>query len=412
MRQMLKQIPIYFLGALVVVYAILWQTDKYELFAHDNTNMIRDTQLLLEVNGVYKGKLDGNCSRQTLDAIERFEATLPNKALEVGCTDHFLQILKTNISTSIKADTSAATGNTPHNKNKTKDAAIAGTNQTTVEDLDARLNITIQSLEKLNDRFSTQFVTQFNNLSQIGASAFVIAISMFFAFSALVGNLLIKDAVKAAHENELERTQSKLNTSIKQAAAKIYSLFGCHCINLYKDLDVRPPSDPQNANLVESQRRRQSLYESYLGIAIEMSQFGYSNCEEIQKSLGDLGEKISPDAQRTVAACLNNYVFYLAARCNIQGRQEDKVKLGELIPKLIEIKKANAGKTIRWDVEDTLVWAELQLGNKDGSETKVEVVKFLADPTISDQWKGELKKRYKFHDDQFPAGDKRRVNLP
>ena len=53
----------------------------YNSNAFDNANVVRDTQLLLSLNGFYTGPLDGQCNAQTKQAIEQYERTLAKAPL-------------------------------------------------------------------------------------------------------------------------------------------------------------------------------------------------------------------------------------------------------------------------------------------------------------------------------------------
>lgn len=82
---------------------------KYN-YSLETTNIIRDTQLLLSLNGVYTGPLDGICNAQTIKAINesRLAKTRFDKSREIDCNIESLEAIKPDLRSVLMADASTS----------------------------------------------------------------------------------------------------------------------------------------------------------------------------------------------------------------------------------------------------------------------------------------------------------------
>jgi hypothetical protein len=395
----MKRIIITLLLALIIAPIPPLALYTWDAYARSNSNIARDIQLLLSLRGFYTGQLNGLCDAQTLQAIEKYDHTLTKRLTRSECSLQFLGSLENDMSAILVADTSTAHRTMAKTPDETNDISTINAR---LAELETNYKNTNSALKGLSDSLSAYFVTQFDNLASVGVSAFVTAISIIIAFIALIGNVLIKDAVKAAHDQELTKAQAKHDKMLKlattQLSAAIYTSFGAHCINLYKDI-------PDPATGVH----RKNMYESYLDIAVHMTQRGYGQALELFKTQTD---KPSIEQEDTMKVCLNNYAYFLAERSSREcaRAQEDKVKLGQLLPELKRISDANGKKSGWWALQDTLVWVELHLGYKTGQDAKALIEGIILDSCVPEQFKEETRKRYIFFN-QFPQNSGRKVEL-
>jgi hypothetical protein len=182
------------------------------------------------------------------------------------------------------------------------------------------------------------------------------------------------------------RHMTKARCTLAVVLAKIYTRFATHSINLYIGI-----SDPINNT------NQKKLYQSYLTIAVDMAEAGYINSEYLQECLKQQNLHASNDQEKTIASCLNTYVFYLAQR----GGQDDNDNVVRALPKLVKITSAMQGKPeslARWcNYQDTLAWANLYLRRESAQKTKEIVQSLMDNPDISQEWKKETKERYDFY---------------
>ncbi len=371
-------------------------------------------QALLYLKGAYKGPINGSCESETLSALETYKQSLHDErknSFVPTCGTQAVDILKTDVgfmlTQQVTQDLSTYTSD------------IGNLNKQ-IQDIKAAITREHESVGKLTESFSNQFAAQFSDLTRLGVTTLITSLSIIIAAIAFLGNAMIKDAAKdaaeAAHENELKKTRLKLEASVSEASARVFARFGSHCIHLYQDIDLRPVTHSGNSqrDAIEEDklRRRRNLYESYLQIAMDMSKLGYEDSERMKDSLEQQGMKLSSSQQRIVANCLNNHVFYLSSGFDrATFSDDDKRELDKLFQKLIALLQASSDQPYRWDLQDTRLWANLQMGYTNGADTKTELQTLLSEPTLPDSWKTDLKRRYAFHDDRLPAHDTRKVAL-
>jgi hypothetical protein len=371
----------------------------WDAYARSNSDIARDIQLLLSLKGIYTGQLNGLCDVQTLQAIEKYGHTLTKTPTRIECSSQFLESLKNDMSAILAADTLPANRTAAQKSDATNEVSSISTRLAALETNNKNTNAAVKGI---SDSLSAYFVTQFDNLASIGVSAFATAIAIIIAFTALIGNLFIKDTVRAAHDQELDKAKSEhakmLKLATTQLSANIYTAFGAHCINLYKDIP-----DPVTVP------HRKNMYESYLDIAVHMTQRGYGQALELFKTQTD---KPSIEQEDTMTVCLNNYAYFLAERSAQEHAraQEDKVKLGQLLPELERISVAKGKKSDWWAVKDTLVWAQLHLDHIEGQAAKAIIEEIINDSSVPEQFKEETRKRYIFFN-KFPQNARRKVEL-
>ena len=378
---------------IIPILLIIALLPPYSVYVHarnaiQRTNLARDIQLLLSLNGIYKGPMDGICGELTEQAIKKYYNILTNMPNGHICNNEVRDKITHDLGEIITTSTARSHVSQMQDTSNDKD-----TLKSRVEELETKINNTNSTIKALGDSFSAHFVTQFNNLASIGVSAFVTAISIFIAFVALIGNLLIKDAVKAAHDREMEKTQTALADMMSIASAEIgadfFATLGGHCIDLYKDF-------PEPAG------RHQPQYKSYVSMAASIATDGYKyslELKELMKKQKKVVEETKKDIEkrelkeRKILVCLNNYVFYLAQNGD---KHAVETVLNELI-KIASDKKAK-GDPDWYSLEDTIAWAKLHIGRYTATQTKNAVQLLIDNPDIDHQWKIETKVRYDLHD--------------
>ena len=250
-------------------------------------------------------------------------------------------------------------------------------------------------LRAAQEKLSAQLITHTFQLVTYGVGAFGVAATL----TSFLGNFWIKDRVLAMHNEAIESAKSTLDEKFKEAIAEasatIYTQFGGHCINLYKDF-----KDPSGSN--------KGIYNSYINIAVTMSKYGYLNAEIMRKSL-EL-QKLRPgETQKFVIdGCLNNYAFYLAQR----ALPQDKAELATLLPKLEKTVSEEGNSPGWWDHHDTLAWVKLALGLVSAADTKKAVNAILSNPLVPAAWKTAVIERYDFYDRFVEHVDKVEISKP
>lgn len=268
--------------ALFILFALPVLVFAYDKQTTDNTNVVRYTQLLLSLNGFYTGPLDGQCKTQTRQAIGTYNAALPNTLPGVGCTSQFLEQLKDKLTASLSTDNSK-----PHDLSSQNTAGDHNMESlsATISNIKADLANTTSTVKGINQSLSTHFVTLAYNMATVGITAFVAAISVLIAIAVGAANIFLKDRVEELHKEMLSEMHE---LSHAELSAKIYAVFAAHSINLYKDIP-RPLLPPGN-----------TLYNSYLSIAVELAKYGYHNSAAPQESLKNKNAKPSKEQEEVI----------------------------------------------------------------------------------------------------------------
>jgi hypothetical protein len=146
---------------------------KYN-YSLETTNIIRDTQLLLSLNGVYTGPLDGICNAQTIKAINesRLAKTRFDKSREIDCNIESLEAIKPDLRSVLMADASTSSTAT-HNANDVNGTISITSLARDVDDVKTSIKNTNSALKGITDGFAANFFNQYNSLASIGITAFV-----------------------------------------------------------------------------------------------------------------------------------------------------------------------------------------------------------------------------------------------
>jgi hypothetical protein len=362
--------------------------------ALDNTNAIRDAQLLLTLKRLYTGPIDGQCNTKTREAIADHEG-IPDYTTTICSTflEYFNEKLKSSISTDPSNPSDIPRQSSAAEQNNIDQLALAKVRS----DLDK----TVATIQGLREGISTHFTTlAYNNATALG-TYFLSIIAILVAIISVGTTILVnttKTKIEGLHNSLLDRSQvslremienfrneqlSSAKTARQELAANIYTQFAGHCINLYKDF--REPAPAGNDN---------KIYSSYLNIAVELANNGYQNSNLMRESLRTRHEKPSTTQQAIITDSLNNFIFYLSSR----GTQEDSAKISRALPELQRI--IDQGQTIPlwYEYIDTMAWAKLHLGVRTAQETRAEIQRLFDNRAISHAWKIATKERYEFYD--------------
>ncbi|MDP3552640.1 hypothetical protein [Methylocystis sp.] len=279
----------------------------------DTSNVVRDIQLLLSLKGLYAGPPNGSCNAETLRAVEAYEGKLIRSTLPIECSAALLDRLKNDLHNSLGQ-------NAPLPPKAYTGAPLSIVNSE-IADVKAQLFNLHNTLKSVQDGYSSYFTAQFQSLTQMGVSAFATAISILIAFSALIGNNLIKDAVKAAHQQEIENSKKQLASMIAitqpQISAAVHTDLSDSFTLLYANLDPD---------------KHRHLYNPYVTAAVDMAQRGYKHAQSMDSLVKQNHTKNGSgidvpgldDTQMFVMdAALNNYAYFLS----------DKTTLKKIIPK-------------------------------------------------------------------------------
>jgi hypothetical protein len=380
----MKSTIITFLFAVIVSIAPSLILYTWEAYARSRSNITYEIQSMLSLRGVYTGKPNGLCDEQTIQAIEQYRTRfkIPDG---VECSTQFLESLKNDISATLAAATSTANSTVAKTPETISDTATINAR---LEALETNYKNTNSTVKNISDSLSSYFVTQFDNLASIGVSAFVTAISIIIAFTALIGNFFIKSAVEKAHEQELAKAQLALKSKITivrlQAASHIFTTIGSYCENLY--LSLKTPD----------QEYQKELYEAYLDIAVNLTHYGFISSKELGKCIKE--EKSEPDEKQTeiLETCINNYAYFLAPK-TLRESDDAQINKGELGKLLIELNKISAPKMLKyWHVKHTIAWAKVHLDNKldKFDEFNRVIDELIADYNVPRSWKDAIRKKH------------------
>lgn len=271
---------------------------KYN-YSLETTNIIRDTQLLLSLTGVYTGPLDGLCNAQTKQAIN--ESTLAktrlDKSLEITCNIESLEAIKNDLRSVLMAGASITHSTATHNGNDVNDTITINSLSRELDDIKVSIRNTNAALKGMADGFAANFLNQYNGLASTGMTIFITGISVTIAVIALVSNLLrdfITKSVETSHNKFLEESNTMLqqaknaildqsNTTLQQAketilqqakeesktmllaqavlSTQLYGTLGGHIVYFYQDL-AHPEGTDKN------------IYTTYLSIGVRISTYG------------------------------------------------------------------------------------------------------------------------------------------
>jgi hypothetical protein len=350
---------------------------------------------------------------ETLKAIERFESTIFNSTLPIDCSDPLLDRIKSDLHYTLTKGKLTATVNP-----QAGSTAVIGSE---IAEMRSQIYNIDNTLKSVHDSFSSYFATQFQSLTQMGVSAFATAISILIAFAALIGNNIIKDSVKAAHEREIERSKNELRCMINIAQSQIYA--GTHTslsssfTGLYEDLDPKA---------------RDYLYRPYVSAAVDMARKGYRKAQVMYKFIEDsqasekvgAGEPKLDEYQSSVMnMSLNNYAYFLADMTTL--KKDDKVtstqeaiaaksELRSLLPKLEAVLASrlasSRGRSSDYVMEeiylisDTIIWVKLHLNlAKTASGAFNQELELLKNNSgYSEDRKNYIATKYEKHKKNFP----------
>jgi hypothetical protein len=381
----MKRTIITFLFAVIVSIAPSLILYTWEAYARSRSNITYEIQSILSLRGVYTGKPNGLCDEQTIQAIGKYRTRfkIPDG---VECSTQFLESLKNDISATLAAATSTANSAVAKTPETISDTTI----NARLEALETNYKNTNSTLKNISDSLSSHFVTQFDNLASIGVSAFVTAISIIIAFTALIGNFYIKSAVEKAHEQELAKTQSTLTSMIaiarSESGAHIYTALGNYCTGLYMTL-----KEPFKGY-------QKDLYEGYVNLSADLTQYGFANSEHLRQLIEN-NHSTPTDMQNAIMEiCLNNYAYFLAPKTlqNNEGANSAKVELQKLLTQLERMNAIGSRKLDPWRLKDSIAWVKLHL-NRNVKEFERATNLLIDDQDIPQSWKDEIRKKHAQH---------------
>jgi hypothetical protein len=362
--------------ALVVIFiplACLFMS--VQVYAHNfsDDKIVRDIQLMLTQKGIHIGqnkeaiKIDGIYGPKTEAGIKEYERQ--NNMEETGKPSEDLR-------SRLYEDVKSLTNNNNTNEDK-KLAALAQELNETKENL----KNTNEALRTITNNMSDHFINNFNNLITLLLSILAIVVT---AFSVWLGWYIprfqeeIAKNVREAHEKEL--LYSKCSIS-----ARVLTAISAHCLNLYKDIDT----DKDNG-------KHRTLYDSYLEIAKKISAYSYGNA----KKLEERGIELATEDKIIIDWSKNNRLFYVTTPFFNKQDDLNKTEIREIYNELNKVYKTCSKDTDDdrwWEFSETLAWAEYNMGYKNISEIKEKIESLINDPNLPDNWKREIRERYKKH---------------
>jgi hypothetical protein len=386
MREKVIKISFALVCVLIIDVFVLGQTIR----ASDETTAIRDAQLLLSLSRLYAGPIDGQCNAKTKQAIADHEG-IPVYTTTM-CRIPFLEYLNNKLKASLSTDPS-------------KPADVPSQNSAGEQNIQpltkvrSDLDKTISTIQGLNEGISTHFITlAYNNASTIGTLLLPI-VAILIAIISLGATIILNttktkiqelhttlldkstESLRAMMENFRSEQLSSAKTARQELAADIFTQFGAHCINLYKDF--RDPAGDNN-----------KIYSSYLNIAVELANRGYENSNSLRESLRTRQQEPSERQQAIITDSTNNFIFYLSSR----GTQKDNAEVTRTLPDLQRIIDQGQANPLWYEYLDTMAWANLHLGVKTAQETRADIQLLLDNSAISHSWKRGAKERYEFYD--------------
>lgn len=370
------------------------------VYALENTNVVRDIQLLLSLHGLYTGPIDGQCNDQTKQAITQYQKSSANwqgtESHDINCNVDSLNTIKADMGSLLNRANTQATSKE-------------------IEELKTRLNNTNAALKGITDGFASNFINQYNSLTSSGISAFITSISIIIALlslaSALLKDIIAKEVFggsKKIVDNASEHLLALANIAHASLETKIYARLGgriilSQLVNFYKD-----------HNCPATRRDR---YMAYLEGGAHIATVGNNSANALIRLYQAKNWEIPDDDAKWINACKNNFIFYVSAindtYFNI-SKSEDTIKnVGDVANTIKEFEAMLSDnlKTLSLaDNQETLIWAKLCLGIITGQVAKAQIELLARDCTISDVWKREVKERYEFYD-RFPEHAGNKVNF-
>jgi hypothetical protein len=223
--------------------------------------IVRQIQVLLSQKGINPGRIDGRCGPDTNRALKEYKDTL------TGDVKQYFSALCQDIDKATLQTINNDTRLSLHHKEKYQQQDQTVNLKKLEEDL-ISTNMTVRNL---SERFSDSFAAQFKDIASLGVTTTITAISIIIAFAALLGNLIIKDAVKDAHDKEIEKARSKLEDLTQDVRANIFTTVSAHNIYFYREID---PLDD----------RRKDVYKSHVLVATKIAKRAYQFSNALKKN--------------------------------------------------------------------------------------------------------------------------------
>jgi len=381
----MKNFLIYFIKfeliALIVIFiplAYLFMPVQVYAQHYSDNKIVRDIQLMLTQKGIHAGenkeaiKIDGIYGPQTEAGIKEYERQ--NNMEETGKPSEDLR-------SRLYEDVKSLTNNNNTNEDK-KLAALAQELNETKENL----KNTNEALKTITDNMSDHFINNFNNLFTLLLSILAIVVT---AFSVWLGWYIpivqeeIANKVEQAHQNMITKTDNRVTAGVLLSISS-------HCINLYKDM-----------NIIDTKNTKQIiLYDSYLEIAKNISFRGYEKARSLEK----IEPKLTPEDKEIINWSKNNRLFYITTPFINKNKKDivDDTDIRNIYNELSKVYKTyTKDDSYWWYMEETLIWAEYNMGYKSTSEIEKKIHSLLADPYIPNEWKDETKERYTKHTPKY-----------
>lgn len=345
-----------------------------QIYAHNfsDDKIVRDIQLMLTLKDMYAEPIDGIAGPETNNAIRLYK-----KQIGLPVTNQINDQLIEKLREEKKLILPNTNSEQLNNLNDEKLAALFHELNETKENL---VN-TNEALRTLTNNMSDHFINNFNNLFTLLLSILAIVVT---AFSVWLGWYIprfqeeIAKNVREAHKKEL--LYSKCSIS-----ARVLTAISAHCLNLYKDIDTD-----------KDDGKHRTLYDSYLQIAKKISAYSYGNA----KKLEERGIELAPEDKIIIDWSKNNRLFYVTTPFFNKQDDLNKTEIREIYNELNKVYKTCSKDTdddLWWEFSETLAWAEYNMGYKNISEIKEKIESLINDPNLPDNWKREIRERYKKH---------------
>jgi len=354
----------------------------YNSNAFDNANVVRDTQLLLAVTGLYTGPIDGQCNPQTKHAIAQYQGTSKRSydSNDLDCNTEILNTIKAELTDKLQTITSSP-----------KD----------IDEIKTSLKNTNAALKGLTDGFASNFLSQYHSLASSGISAFVAAISGTIAIIGLASALL-KDFIKEHINSHISEASKHLRDTAQREhttlAAQIYARLAGRILysqlkNFYDD------------NTCPQQTNRRDRYMGYLEGGSHISTVGNNTANDLISLYKENNEEIPDDAYKWINACRNNFIFYIASENDVsfnKSNTEESIKnVGDAAKAITELDKMlldDRKKDFLLDNKETLIWAKLCLGLLRARDVKTQIELLARNTNATTKWKKDVQARYDFYD--------------
>jgi protein-tyrosine-phosphatase len=294
-----------------VLASFLLFANGYVACAKTTVFVVHDIQFILWLKDFYKGPLDGNCDAQTIVAIRQYADSMKQQ-FPIQCSEQLLRIL---------------IGDTREAFSSAKAMSLETTEQQGIANELSRINSRLLEIDDLrtkiqqvNESYRSELVSQFRQLAtQSVAMIAVMLTGLTFIGTNLAKTLLEKQheiqigKIDRHHEERLRRSTELLNSMIaiarSQMAAHIFTSVGSYCSDLYMALN-----DP-------SKGYQKELYEAYINLAVDLTQYGWVNSENLRQLIGDSSAPTSKQIE-ILERCINNYAYFLAVKtCRKTMRQ-------------------------------------------------------------------------------------------